>query len=261
MTSQTKTKQAFTLIELLVVISIIALLIGILLPVLGAAREMGRQVKEMSAAKMLLVANQLYVNENKGKLFPSELISPDFKIVNDYGDVIWDPAGGTGAAGAQIGYSWRLAPYFNYEIKDALLVNRQSRILDQYDPTNYVFYSYVTSTAPSLGMNYYMGQDEHPILNPYGSLLIEDQVQLPSNMLVAASARNTNYADYPDGNRIVTRPSGGYDLDPLAGYFGAIDLRWNEKAVVAKLDGHASLMNEEEIASGGDVLWKGAQSN
>lgn len=61
-------RHAFTLIELLVVISIIALLIGILLPVLGKAREHGRQVKCLANARGIFQAGASYAADHKGFL-------------------------------------------------------------------------------------------------------------------------------------------------------------------------------------------------
>lgn len=58
----------FTLIELLVVIAIIAILAALLLPVLGKAKEKGRQIACLSNTKQLQAAWQLYCTENNDAL-------------------------------------------------------------------------------------------------------------------------------------------------------------------------------------------------
>jgi prepilin-type processing-associated H-X9-DG protein/prepilin-type N-terminal cleavage/methylation domain-containing protein len=94
---------AFTLLELLVVIGIIALLISILLPALGRAREAANQTKCLSNLRNLGSAFMAYVNDNKGT-FPASAVAGS-TLTYDF--IYWDQARFPQIATAGI------APYLN----------------------------------------------------------------------------------------------------------------------------------------------------
>lgn len=65
-------RRAFTLIELLVVISIIALLVGILLPALGAARRTARSAICLTNQRQIMIAQYSYAADNKDVFAPAQ---------------------------------------------------------------------------------------------------------------------------------------------------------------------------------------------
>lgn len=73
-------RTAFTLIELLVVIAVIALLMGLLVPVLGRAKEQARSVACMGNIRQFIIGIQAYASDHEERL-PSGL--SDFQEPED----------------------------------------------------------------------------------------------------------------------------------------------------------------------------------
>jgi prepilin-type N-terminal cleavage/methylation domain-containing protein len=73
--------RAFTLVELLVVVGIIAVLVSILLPSLGRAREQANRVKCASNLRQIALSAILYAGENRGQ-FPRTYYKPGAGLLN-----------------------------------------------------------------------------------------------------------------------------------------------------------------------------------
>ena len=78
-----KNNKGFTLVELLVVISIIALLMAVLLPALGRARDQARMIVCKSNLRSYGLAGTMYLQANNDKFkYVSESIRCSFKSLS-----------------------------------------------------------------------------------------------------------------------------------------------------------------------------------
>jgi prepilin-type N-terminal cleavage/methylation domain-containing protein/prepilin-type processing-associated H-X9-DG protein len=95
-----KRHRAFTLVELLVVIGIIALLMSILFPVLGKAREQANRVKCASNLRQIGIFMTMYANAERGGSLPRAVYNPRQHLqLDDAGYLVPDTFGRSGYVG------------------------------------------------------------------------------------------------------------------------------------------------------------------
>ncbi|MEO0515408.1 MAG: type II secretion system protein [Planctomycetota bacterium] len=230
-------RNAFTLIELLVAISIIALLIGLLMPVLGNAKTHAKMIREMSAARTLMVAYSVYTNDHNGYVLPGYW-NGDAR--DDRGNTLHHPA--------STRYAWRLAPYMDYQIRDGLLVHSRQADIESLIAQG-ASYAYEVSTLTSLGLNArHIGGHQSYAWLPYVRR-IEEPTE-PSRLITFASARSTpsGAGDEVEGYFEVTPPEDPtYDAATHAYKYGFVHPRYHDSAVVGWFDTHASVRPEQDF--------------
>lgn len=266
-------RSGFTLIELLIVIAIIAVLIAILLPGIAHCTYLSRQARELSAARQLMVAFNLYADANKGAVLPGYAsrgqVNGSMIVNDDAGERILNEE-------AQR-YPWRLAPYLNYEFKglypEERLLQELREKRNDYGQFG-VDYRYVVSLFPSLGMNTTfvggtdrLGQFDAGYDQRVGTGVVVrriDQATRPTQLITFASARCEVQPLLPQ----LGAPQGYFRVDPpylassqglrwssayepAAEYpgisSGFVAIRRTSRTVAALFDGHADAFSYDQM--------------
>jgi prepilin-type N-terminal cleavage/methylation domain-containing protein len=228
-------RHAFTLVELLVVIGIIAVLVSILLPSLNRARQTAIATKCLNNVKQLTMANQMYLNEYKGKL----------PFTN------WDGGVGPPPKNAHMGWLYD-CPIAN-PVNDPTKVNTGAYwpYLKNYDiyhcPSHNKneagqFGQHNTDTLTSYLMN--GAVNAYGAGNGSGGIYMSTITQYKPDDVIIWEADERGGSAWNDG---ASYPSETFDIGPDGKLNGGLTARHGKTAVVACFDGHAEWMSHKEF--------------
>jgi len=181
------TVRAFTLIEVLVVIAVIALIISLLLPSLGKARDTARSMKELSSISQVAKVNASYCTDYKDELMPVRI--PKYWIwwqlcdANMFPADPLDPVRTRLTKEAMRTWPWRMIGYSGTPVEGVWLIDKNEiatlrargnadRILEGGNKASYGDTTYVGAVSEhvSFGMNgvFVGGDANHSAFKQHG---------------------------------------------------------------------------------------------
>lgn len=275
--SPAKRGDGFTLIELLVVIAIIALLIGILLPVLSRVKSTAREAQSLSNMRQVMIAYSAHYTDHKGELLKGYM---PLKVDGEFVQVKY--AGHTFGDFPAMRYPLRLVPYLS-DTWDILYGHREAPEApgpsDSFSEANYKAYN--ISISPTFGINSvyvgghgavsgsgdseYLGKFEGYLSDGRpnrGSHVVfsDNEVRRPSELIVFSDARDTDsLGSDPQGYFYVIPPradgqwwqangSTAEQTDATLSYRTGLPVGYHSDSIVTGFfDGHASLLSALEL--------------
>ncbi|RMH29482.1 MAG: type II secretion system protein, partial [Planctomycetota bacterium] len=253
---------------LLVVISIIAVLIGVMLPALGSAKGAATVARELANARSLMQGYLAYADEHRGYLLPARIepgLGPE--ILHDTPrDHLGNPVTGEPAAR----FFWRLAPYLEYNFQALYrdqerlesLLESASRGFDPEETSQAYLDYYALTVYPGFGLNQNFVGGKPEYYTPTGApsnydrffgrgfwVARLDDAPDPSGLLAFASSAIIFQNEFIDGYFTVEAPyftnarwrsfgsPTGHGATPEQ--FGHVWPVYNTTVVAGFLDGHA----------------------